>query len=113
MAENGSVSYPQMPAGNWWTMRQRFIQSIPANVTGSYLAAVLSMTERSATDNVLRPLKKADLVDQENKATERANRWRDDDQYAQVCEVIRKDVYPQELLDAFPGPDVDRSAVER
>jgi hypothetical protein len=77
------------------------------------LAAVLDMNERSATNNVLRPLKRAGLVDQENKPTKRSIRWRDDDQYPQVCEEIRKEVYPQELLDAFSGPNVDRSAVER
>lgn len=113
MVEKQQVSYPQMSANNWWALRKRFVQSMPASVTASYLSAVLPMTERSATNNLLRPLKKIGLVDQDNKPTERAYKWRDDDQYREACEEIRKDVYPQELLDAFSGSDLERPAVER
>jgi hypothetical protein len=30
-----------------------------------------------------------------------------------VCKEIQEEVYPQELIDAFPGPSVDREALER
>lgn len=58
-------------------------------------------------------LKRIGLVDQENKPTERAFKWRDDDQYREACEEIRREVYPQELLDAFSASDINRPAVER
>ncbi len=101
MVEKQQISYPQMSANNWWALRNKFIQSVPANVTASYLSTVLPMTQQSATNNLLRPLKRIGLVDQENKPTERAYKWRDDDSYREACEEIRRKVYPQELLDAF------------
>lgn len=102
-----------MSTNNWWALRNKFIQSVPANVTASYLSAVLPMNQQSATNNLLRPLKRIGLVDQENKPTERAFKWRDDDQYREACEEIRREVYPQELLDAFSASDINRPAVER
>lgn len=86
---------------------------MPASVTASYLSTVLPMTQQSATNNLLRPLKRIGIVDQDNKPTDRAFKWRDDNQYPEACDEIRKEVYPQELIDAFSGPDVDRLAVER
>lgn len=54
-----------------------------------------------------------EIIDQEGKPAERATRWRDDENYPEVCREIRSELYPQELLDAVPGPSVDRPAVER
>jgi hypothetical protein len=71
------------------------------------------MTPQSATVNVIRPLRAVGLIDEENRPTERARHWRDDNQYADVCNEIRHAVYPEELLDLFPGPEVDRSQAER
>lgn len=112
--EKDANGYPQLSASNWWAVRQRFVQSMPTSVASTYLAAILPMTEQSASNNILRPLKRVGLVDQDNKPSERAYKWRDDAQYLEVCEEIRKEVYPQELVDAFPDfSSADRLAVER
>ncbi len=39
--------------------------------------------------------------------------WRSDADYAEACADMLGRIYPTDLLAAFPGPDVDRSGVER
>jgi hypothetical protein len=113
MTDEQKRTYPVIPATHWWTLRERFKQSIPANVTPVYLATALDMKEKSAKSNILPSLVLMGLVDQEGKPTGRAKRWRDDLEYPQLCAEIRSELYPQELLDAAPGPTVDRAAAER
>ncbi len=62
--------------------------------------------------NLLSPLKRMGLIDNDGKPTERAIRWRDNDQYASVCEEIRREVYPHELLDIYPDADSPRANIE-
>jgi hypothetical protein len=113
MAETKKASLPYIATNNWWALRNKFKQSIPQAVTGTYLSAFLSMSSDSAQNNLIPPLKTIGLIDEEGKPTERAKRWRDDEQYPAVCEEIRHQVYPQELLDAFPDTSVDRSKIEK
>ncbi|MYA34697.1 MAG: hypothetical protein F4164_06210 [Gemmatimonadales bacterium] len=47
-------------------------------------------------------LRAVGLVDKDGTPTPRANGWRDDELYAEVCKEIREEVYPQELRDAVP-----------
>lgn len=105
--------YPKMPTKQWWVLRNRFRQSIPGTVTTSYLATVLDMEEISAEKNVLPALKRIGLIDQDGKPQEIAKRWRDDEEYPQVCEEIKVAVYPPELLDAVPDPINNRTAAIR
>ncbi|HWV25078.1 MAG TPA: DUF5343 domain-containing protein [Thermomicrobiales bacterium] len=103
-----------MPETSWRAIRKRFRQTIPPTVTPTWVAGVLpSMSPKSATDNVIRPLRAIGLVDDDGKPTDRARRWRDDDQYPEVCAEILSEVYPEELLDLFPGPEVDRTLAAR
>jgi hypothetical protein len=111
MAES-KKSYPMLPIAHWWNLRKKFRQSLPGVVTGSYLATVLNMEEKSANANVLPFLKTLGIIDEEGKTTERAKLWRDDQHYPEVCRAILKDVYPAELLDAVTNP-TDREAAAR
>ena len=97
MAE--SNSYPMLSANNWWNIRKKFKQTIPGTVTASYLSSVLNMQERSATNNIMPYLRQLGIIDAEGKTGERAKLWRDDIDYPKVCDEIRKEIYPQELLD--------------
>src|SRR5258708_18274726 len=106
-----NVSYPMISASAWWAIRKKFIQSMPPRVNESYLALLLHMEEKSAK-NLLYPLKRVGLIDNDGKLTERANRWRDNEQYASVCEEMRTEIYPHELLDLLPGSDASRTAIE-
>jgi hypothetical protein len=106
-------TYPVIPEKHWWTLRKRFQQSIPSNVTPGFLATTLNMQEKSAKSNIIPSLVMMGIIDQDGKPTNRATRWRDDQKYPEVCHEIRTEIYPQELLEAAPGPSIDRGAVER
>ena len=112
VVENRKVTFPSISERNWWNIRKRFAQTLPAVVSPTYVSSVLqNMTLESARANVINPLRLVGLIDDERKPTELARRWRDDAQYAAVCETIRDTVYPQELRDAFPEPLEDINGV--
>lgn len=114
MAETKKDNFPSMSEANWWALRKRFIRTLPTGgVTSEYVSSVLgNMTPESARANVIRPLKAVGLIDEQNKPTDLASRWRHDEEYQAVCEEIRNTVYPQGLLDAFPDADADPVAVQ-
>ena len=111
MAKNST--FPMLPGAHWWTLREKFKQSIPGVVTDSYLAATLNMQARSARVNVLPYLRDIGLIGDDNRTQELAKPWRDDSQYSDVCRQIREKIYPEELRSAAPDPSKDRSAIER
>ncbi|MXZ25280.1 MAG: hypothetical protein F4Y80_10560 [Caldilineaceae bacterium SB0665_bin_21] len=104
--------FPTIPAKSWWTLRKRFIQAIPKQVTPAYLVTVLGGKEQSAKTNVLRGLQVVGLVDEEGFTTNKATLWRDDTTYPEVCKQILDELYPTELQDAVPDPASDREAAK-
>lgn len=95
-----------LPPKNWWTIRNRFKQSVPATISKNYLATVLDVSEGAAR-NVLPALKLLGLTTEENRTTDRANDWRVDSEYKSVCKNIVSEVYPEELVHAVPDPIAD------
>ena len=82
-------------------------------VTANYVKTLLSISnDNSANSNVINPMKRIGLLDDENKPTTLANDWRLDDKYKRVCDEIIKAVYPTELLDLFPESDIDRNSAK-
>jgi len=114
MAEEkeGRKGYPSMPTTSWWALRRRFRSTIPKEVTTNYLASALNMGEESARNNILPSLRKTKIIDKDGKPTDRAVKWRDDAQYSKVCEEIRQELYPNDLLDLAPDATADRDQVE-
>lgn len=108
MAEQSS--YPMLSEKSWWTLRDKFKASIPANLSTTFVKSLLSLSsDASANNNIILPMKRLGLIDDDNKPTALANDWRIDDKYQATCDAIVKAVYPQELLDLFPERVVDRS----
>lgn len=99
-------NYPRMPIKNWWVLRHKFKQSIPPQISSNYLSTLLGIGE-GAAKNLLAPLKAVGLIDQDGKTTERANHWRVDDEYPQICQEIKQEIYPEELLHLVPDPEAD------
>ena len=100
-------SYPMMSEKSWWIIREQFKKTIPATVSASYLKSLLGLTSDQAAKNLLYPLKQMKLIDDKNKPTDRANEWRNDKQYFDLCKKIVKEIYPTELTDLFPDADID------
>ncbi len=97
-------SYPALSNSTWWKLRKKFNSSIPREVSPSYLASALDMSEASAKANVLSKLKLIEFIDSDNKPTELAVRWRDDSEYTGVCKELLEKLYPSELQDAIDDP---------
>lgn len=112
MAAEVKRSYPSMPTPHWWSLRRKFRTAIPKEVTATYLAAALGMAANSAQTNIMPSLRTTGIIDNDGKPTSRAVSWRDDAKYAEVCEEIRKAVYPQELLDLAPDSSVGRQTIQ-
>lgn len=100
-------SFPTLSSSVWWRLRRKFNSNFPKSaISDEYLASVLEMKKVSVRNNgILANLKLMKLLDEESKCTERANIWRIDEKYTQVCQDILKDVYPQELLDIGTSPE--------
>lgn len=100
MAEDKKKSFPKIPRANWFSLRQRFKAKPPSEVTVSYLASALNISEPSAA-NILPPLKTLGLVGADNKLTDLAFDWRDDTKYAKACETILEKIYPSEVRELY------------
>ena len=112
MADNRDKrTYPRLPAKNWWTLRERFKQTMPGRVDADYLQSVLALTSAASAGNLIGPLRALGLIDEEGRPTDRALEWRQDDSYKDVCEAMLVDVYPDTLRAAFPDPSTDTSGV--
>lgn len=94
-------SFPSIPNSNWWDLRNRFKQSVPAKVDPDYIQAVLGVGEGHAK-NLIPQLTALGLIGEDGKPTELAMDWRDDGTYADACAGVRGKMYPQGLQDALP-----------
>jgi hypothetical protein len=111
MADNDRKSYPRLPAKNWWTLRDRFKQTMPSRVDADYLQSVLGLTSTASAGNLIGPLRNMGLIDEKGAPTDRALDWRHDETYAEVCKAIVTEIYPDALVSAFPQPATDSSGV--
>lgn len=100
-----TTTYPKISRKLWYLLRDRLKKSIPSEVSPTFVLSVSSMAEASARSNVISPLRDLGLLDDTNKPTSLAERWRHDDDYAAVCHEIRDSVYPKSLIEAFPDAD--------
>lgn len=100
-----AATYPKISRKLWWLLRDRFKKTVPTVVTPTLVTSLAPMADGSARSNVINPLRELGLLDDDNKPTEWATRWRHDDEYAAVCQEIRQMVYPPELIEAFPDAD--------
>ena len=103
-----AATYPKISRKLWWLLRDRFKKTIPTVVTPTLVNSLSPMADASARSNVISPLRELGLLDDDNKPTEWAMRWRHDDEYAAVCHEIRKKIYPAELVEAFSEPDTSQ-----
>jgi hypothetical protein len=102
-------SYPIIPAKTWWALRNRFKQRMSPKITANYLQSLLGVSEKAAK-SILPHLKNIQLIDADGSINERTSLWRDDQQYAAVCDCITQEIYPQKLIRKIPGPIIDTKA---
>lgn len=107
MADEKKKSYPKIPMNNWFLLRDKFKQRTPEKVSPSYIASALNMGEKSASANIIPPLRAFGLIDESGKPTDLAYDWRDDKKYSEVCKTILEETYPRELLDLFSDSEAN------
>lgn len=111
MADQTNMGYPAISEKAWWIIRDKFKASLPSSFSPTYVKSLLSMaSDNSANSNIITPMKRLGLIDEENKPTALANQWRIDDTYKKACEAMLKTVYPTELLDLFPDESIDKNS---
>lgn len=93
------VSYPKVPLTAWRTLRAKAATAPSTRFTASGVAALLGMSSpNSARDNVISAMRKIGLFNDEGTLTDRGNKWRIDSTYAEACQEILDEIYPEELL---------------
>jgi hypothetical protein len=85
---------------------------MPSQVDHGYLQSVLGVQEGHAR-NLIPQLRVVGLTDNDGRPTSRANAWRSDEEYPNVCREILENVYPQALRDAVPPSEPDRGTAAR
>lgn len=98
MAEEQDMTFPDLPVGQWWKLRTLFKSNLPKAINLQYIIGTLGISPSTAK-NTYRNLGLLGLIDKEGKLTDRANDWRSDDLYPQVCKEIIDQVYPTDLKD--------------
>lgn len=111
MAEQNNMGYPAISEKAWWIIRDKFKASLPTTFSPTYVKSLLSLAnDNSANSNIITPMRRLGLIDDDNKPTTLANDWRIDEKYGQVCETMLKAVYPAELLELFPSEEIDKNS---
>ncbi|MFD1506802.1 hypothetical protein FE374_07190 [Georgenia yuyongxinii] len=108
-----SNAYPKVPAKAWKVLRARASAAPSTKFTPATVAALLDMSgPRSAQDNVVSPLKKLGLLEEDGTLTERGNKWRIDSTYADACQEILDEVYPGDLAAlTTPAGEPDKARI--
>jgi len=93
-----TASYPKISSNSWQVLRARVAAAPSVRLNASTVATLLDMANpKSATDNVVAPLRRLGLLEEDGSLTERGHRWRVDATYAQACQEILDEVYPEDL----------------
>lgn len=103
---------PAIPEKVWWALRIKMTSSIPSKIGSDYLE-VHSGISPSTAKKMFNYLLTLGLVTDDGVATDRLRKWRMDDTYSEACKEMIDEVYPQDLKDVAPGPNVDREIAKR
>jgi hypothetical protein len=100
-----SNGYPKVTLKAWRALRARAAAAPTVRFTPSAVAALMGMSSPgSARDNTVVPIRRLGLIDDDGALTARGNKWRVDASYADACQEILDEIYPEELL-SLTGPD--------
>jgi hypothetical protein len=108
MAEK--IRYPQIPTTVWWGVRS-ILQKTPGVTVDERLLGVQLGVQETAARQYIAELKAVGILNEENKATPLALKWRLDDTYTDaVAELIEMN-YPEGLRHIAPPGDSDRQKI--
>ncbi|MGI0135229.1 MAG: hypothetical protein ACREBW_09770 [Candidatus Micrarchaeaceae archaeon] len=99
--------YPQIPATVWWGVRDLLNRSPSATVDERALSVELSVQEAAARQYVSE-LKLVGILNEDNKATPIALKWRLDSTYPEAVQELVEKVYPEGLRHLAPPEEGNR-----
>jgi hypothetical protein len=92
------TTYPKLGMTAWRILRARAAQAPTQKFTPATVATLLGHDSPvSAANNVVTPMQKIGLIDENGALTDLGNRWRNDASYAEACQEIIEKIYPPEL----------------
>jgi hypothetical protein len=87
-------------------LRKVFNQSIPQKVDESFVSLRLGganpMEPQPAKNNIIYPMIRLGLLEQDGSPTELVYDWRSDEKYASACQTMLENTYPESLRSAIP-----------
>jgi hypothetical protein len=91
-------SYPKIGTAAWRTLRARAVAAPTSKFNPGAVAVILGHdSPTSAATNVVSPMQKLGLIDDNGNLTDRGHKWRSNDSYAEACQEILDEVYPADL----------------
>jgi hypothetical protein len=94
-----TASYPKIGPAAWRTLRQRAATAPSTKFSPRTVAPMLHLANpASAATNIVNPMRRLGLIEEDGSLTERGNRWRIDATYAEACQEMLEKVYPPELV---------------
>jgi hypothetical protein len=93
-----TTSYPKIGLAAWAKLRAKAAAAPSTKFTPSAVAALLGLgSPSSAATNVVGPMQRLGLIDENGALTDLGNSWRNGGTYAEACQEIVDTVYPDEL----------------
>ena len=93
-----ATTYPKLGGTAWRTLRARAAQAPSSKFIPATVAAIMGHdSPASAAQNVVSPMLKLGLIDENGILTDRGNKWRNDATYAEACQEILDEIYPSEM----------------
>jgi hypothetical protein len=93
-----AITYPKLGVTAWRTLRARAAAAPSSKFTPAAVAAIMGHdSPASAAHNIVSPMQKLGLIDENGVLTDRGDKWRNDASYAEACEEILDQIYPAEV----------------
>ena len=103
-------TYPKVSERAWRTLRAKAAAAPSTRFTPTVVATTLGMASAaSALSNVVGPMRRLGLFDDDGSLTARGQKWRSDATYREACDEIIKEIYPDDLsafMAADGSPDI-------
>lgn len=95
---------PQMTEAAYIKVRDAFRRSLPGKVTATWLMAnVEGYKKEASVRSLLSYLRQFGLITEDGTPTDVARQWRTDESYGAACEIMLRNAFPADVVDAVSG----------
>lgn len=95
MAADG---YPKVSLKAWRTLRAKAASAPTTKFTPDVVATLMDLSSpESALGNMVRPMRRLGLIDEDGALTDRGKKWSVDSSFGDACQEILDEIYPDDL----------------